>query len=106
MRAYMLRCFSCVQLWAPMDHSSPGCSEHVISQARKLEWVAMPSSSGFSQPRDGTHVSYTHCNGRQVLHCLHHLGSPNEEALGFKSKLGTACESRTRPERHRLASQG
>ena len=28
-----------------------------ILQARILEWVAMPSSRGFSQPRDGTQVS-------------------------------------------------
>ena len=28
-----------------------------ILQARKLEWVAMPSSRGSSQPRDRTQVS-------------------------------------------------
>ena len=28
-----------------------------ISQARILEWVAISSSRGSSQPRDGTHVS-------------------------------------------------
>ena len=28
-----------------------------ILQARKLEWVAMPSSKGSSQPRDRTQVS-------------------------------------------------
>ena len=89
-----------------MDHSPPGCSEHVISQATKLEWVAMPSSSGFSQPGDGTHVSYIYCNGRQVLYRPHHLGSPNEEVLWAKSKLGTARDTRTRPKRHGLAHQG
>ena len=30
-----------------------------ILQARILEWVAMPSSRGSSQPRDGTQVSHT-----------------------------------------------
>ena len=29
-----------------------------ILQARILEWAAMPSSRGSSQPRDGTQVSY------------------------------------------------
>jgi len=28
-----------------------------VLQARILEWVAMPSSRGFSQPRDQTQVS-------------------------------------------------
>ena len=36
----------------PMDSSPPGCSVHGILQARILEWVAMPSSRGSSQPRD------------------------------------------------------
>ena len=37
--------------------SLSGCSLHGLLQARILEWVAMPSSRGSSQPRDGTHVS-------------------------------------------------
>ena len=32
---------------------------HGILQARILEWVAVPSSRGSSQPRDQTEVSYT-----------------------------------------------
>ena len=35
----------------------PGSSVHGILQARTLEWVAMPSSRGSSQPRDRTQVS-------------------------------------------------
>ena len=35
-----------------MDCSLPGSSVHGILQARILEWVAMPSSRGSSQPRD------------------------------------------------------
>ena len=31
---------------------------HGILQARILEWVAVPFSRGFSQPRDQTHVSH------------------------------------------------
>ena len=41
----------------PMDCSPPGSSVHGISQARILEWVAMPSSRGSSQPRGRTQVS-------------------------------------------------
>ena len=36
----------------------------MILQARILEWVAMPSSRGSSQPRDPTCVSYASCIGR------------------------------------------
>ena len=32
-----------------------------ILQARRLEWVAMPSSRGSSRPRDQTCVSYGSC---------------------------------------------
>ena len=34
----------------PMDCSPPGSSVHGISQARILEWVAVPSSRGSSHP--------------------------------------------------------
>ena len=50
---------SCVWLCDPMDCSLPGSSVHGILQARILEWVAMPSSRGSSQPRDRTQVFYT-----------------------------------------------
>ena len=48
---------SCPVLCDPMDCSPPGYSVHGILQARILEGVSMPSSRGFSQPRDGTQVS-------------------------------------------------
>ena len=51
----------------PMDHSPPGFSVHGALQARILEWVAMPSSRGISQPRDRTCISYASCIGRHVL---------------------------------------
>ena len=40
-----------------MDRSPPGSSVHGILQAGILEWVALPSSRGSSQPRDRTLVS-------------------------------------------------
>ena len=50
------------------DRSLPGSSVRGILQARVLEWVAMPSSGGSSQPRDQTQVSYVFCIGRLVLY--------------------------------------
>ena len=44
-----------------MDYSPPGSSVRGILQARILEWVAMPSSSGSSWPRDWTCVSFDSC---------------------------------------------
>ena len=43
---------SCPTLWNSMDSSLPGSSVHGILWAKTLEWVAMPSSKGSSQPRD------------------------------------------------------
>ena len=40
----------------PVDCSPPGSSIHGNFQARILEWVAIPSSRGSSQPRDQTQV--------------------------------------------------
>ena len=48
---------SCLTLCDPMVCSPPGFSVHEILQATILEWVAMPSSRGSSQPRDGTYSS-------------------------------------------------
>ena len=46
----------CLTLCNPWTVCSlPGSSVHGILQARILEWVAMPSSRGSSQPRDQTH---------------------------------------------------
>ena len=42
----------CLTLRDSVDCSPPGSSVHGILQARILEWVAMPSSRGPSQPRD------------------------------------------------------
>ena len=57
--------FTCVQLlshvltlWDPIDSSLPGSSVHGILQATILEWVAISSCRGSSQPRDRTCISY------------------------------------------------
>ena len=41
---------SCPTLCSPTDGGRPGSSVHGILQAKILEWVAMVSSRGFSQP--------------------------------------------------------
>ena len=43
----------------PLDCSLPGSSVHGILQTRILEWVAISSFKGSSQPRDQTQVSRT-----------------------------------------------
>ena len=48
---------SCPTLWNSMDCRLPAASVHGISQARILEWVAIPSSRGSSQSRDQSWVS-------------------------------------------------
>ena len=45
---------SCPTLRDPTDCSPPGSSAHGTLQARILEWVAMPSTRGSSQPTDPT----------------------------------------------------
>ena len=58
----------CPTLCDPMDCSPPGSSVHGILQTKILQWVAMPSSRGASQPRDQTHVSPVSCIGRRILY--------------------------------------
>jgi len=41
-----------------MNYSPQGSSVHGILQAGILEWVSIPFSRGYSQPRDRTWVSY------------------------------------------------
>ena len=48
----------CLTLYNPMDCSPPGSSVHWIFLARILEWVAISSSRGSSQPKDWTHISH------------------------------------------------
>ena len=60
----------CLTLCNPMDCSLPGSSVYGISQARILEWVAIPFSRGSSWPMDWTRFS---CFGWLPLS---HLRSP------------------------------
>ena len=56
---------SCLTLCHPLDCSPPGSSIHGILQARILQWVAMPSSRGFSWPKGQTlRISYVSSTGK------------------------------------------
>ena len=49
-----------------------------------LEWLAMPSSRGSSQPRDRAFVSSASCTGQRVLYDYRRLGSPKRTLQGVK----------------------
>ena len=68
----VVQSLSYVQLFCNSFYSQPGSSVHGIPQARILEWVAISSSRGSSQPRDRTCVS---CIADRFLP-LSHMGSP------------------------------
>ena len=60
--AWVLSCFSCVRFFVTLW--TVACQAPLsmkILQARILDWVAVPSSSGSSPPRDQTHVSWGSC---------------------------------------------
>ena len=57
---------SCLTLCDPTDYSLPGSSVHGILQARRLEWIPMPSSRGSSQIQ-GSNLCLLHC--RWTLYC-------------------------------------
>ena len=72
---------SCPTLSDTMKFKFSDSSVHGILQGRMLEWVAMPSSRGFSWLRDRTHISYISCIGRQVLYHEHHMESPTNSHI-------------------------
>ena len=63
-----------------MDYSPPGSRVHGIFQARILEWIAVPSCKGASQPRNQTHVSFT---GRQILY---HWATREAQNTGYPAE--------------------
>ena len=75
----VLTCSVCVWLFATPQAAA--CQAPLSMRLSMQEsWSGLPSpppSRGSSQPRDGTHVSYVCCTGRNVLDHKHHLGSPS-----------------------------
>ena len=66
---------SCLALCDPMDSNLPGSSVHGILQARILEWVAISSSRGSSQPRDQTCTFWISCHRQEDSLPSYHLES-------------------------------
>ena len=62
-----------------------------ILQTRILEWVAMPSSRGSSQPKDQTNISYVSCIGKRVLYHNCQLGRPHPYRSSQNARLGSLC---------------
>ena len=56
----------------PVDCSPPGSSVHGISQARILEWVAIPSPGDLPYPE----IELGLLHGKQILYHLSYEGSP------------------------------
>ena len=67
---------SCLTLCDPMDCRPPDSSVHGISQARMLEWVAMPSSRASFWSRDQPRISCISCISRRFLYHWEALPSP------------------------------
>ena len=72
----------------PMDCSPPGSSVHGILQARILEWVAMPFSSGPSRPWE-SNLGLLHWQEDSLP--LRHLGIVKKKKKKKKLKLFNAC---------------
>ena len=87
----------CPTLCDPMDCSLQGSSVHGIFQARILEWVAVPSFRGSSQPRDQTQVSciaggfFTIWATREILS----FDSPQTESKSLSISWFLQTESRS-----------
>ena len=65
----------CLTLCDSVDYNLPSSSVHGISQAKILEWVAIPFSRGiFPTQRSNSRDQTLHC--RQILYHLSHQGSP------------------------------
>ena len=71
-----------VTLWT-VDHQAP--LSMGILQARTLQWVVVPASTGSFQPRDSTQVSSISYTGRWPLSHYCHLGSPHIIRIQFKN---------------------
>ena len=83
----------CPALCNPMDCSLPGFSVCGISQARILEWVAMPSTRGSIQTRDQNCISYVVLLCRRFLAPVHLGSSFLGSSWGLRDRV--ACLSLT-----------
>ena len=86
----------CPTFCDPMNCSPPGSFAHGIFQARMLEWAAISSSKGSSQPRDRTLISCVSCIVGRLFTCwafreTHSGGSAGRERTshaGYAREVG------------------
>ena len=87
-----------VQLFCdPMDCSLQGSSDHGISQARILVWVAISYSRSSFRPRDWTCVSCISCIGRKVLYHCTTWKTQNQDEKKSKSQSHSIVSDSLRP---------
>ena len=77
---------SYLTLCDPMGCCLTGSSVHGLLQARILEWVAISSFRGSSQPKNQTHVS---CIGRWILCYLATWEALKNVCMAFINLLDT-----------------
>ena len=101
------RAQSCLTLCKPIDCSPSSSYIYGISQARILEWVAIPFSRGSAWPRNRSHISCVSCIGRQVLSQLSHPGSSHCSYPQLCTLRGFSMEKKqgAGPSRLRCTSQ-
>ena len=80
---------SCLTLCDPMDGSPPGSSVHGISQARILEWVAIPFPGDLPHPGIKT-ISQFSCIGRQFF-TTEPPGKPIEDGKSEQQHKRSKC---------------
>ena len=87
----------CLSPCDPRDCNLPGSSVHGILQARTVEWDAMPSSRGSSQPRDQTCIScLLHWQGGFFTTFLAPPGKPKETITKCNIVSWMGCWNRKR----------
>ena len=74
-------------LWDSMDCNLPGFPAHGFTQERILEWVAISSSRGSSQPRGQTLISCGSCTGRWGFFTTEPPGKPGIVLIPFTLSL-------------------
>ena len=84
----------CLTLCDPMDCSPPGSSVHGIFQASILEWIAISSSRGSSQPRAHTHISCIQFSSVESLNHVQLFVMPWTKACQASLSITNSCTGR------------
>ena len=82
---------SCPTLWDLMSGSWLGSSVHGILQARILEWIAMPSSRGSSQPRCQASLMSPALMSRFSATSIPWEAPYTRNQINVGTQLGTVC---------------